>query len=629
MAIYDVMSEGGRFCALLPNAVRLPICFAGSPVTEFQPGWQPLHIYTGLAPLYVLELRHSDSTTSIWWLDDRMNHVSTTIVGLSLAQQAILADRSAALFERLWAEIFVDPVPVPTPAVIDFLRLCAGTRRDIWAFWARQRNRTRTIINLSSADAASGALNALGSTAARAREVLSFDFQGNLPRFVTERQLSLPSPFGDYEVHSAHSFCLDTFRFLYRFVDPKSDRTFYVGVVGHMCVVQCILIPHGNIGLLICNGPAQQSATESILLDEPVHDLLGMLCTVGNTLIDYVRSRPVTFANLQRGEARHMGHLLWNELTGIVQIVTHVPPDKLPLHIIPNPEEGGELYGPIDRLFPELAGYVIREIPDTENFFNFFLAKRICVIRSTSLIVTKDLRDRISRYVAQCDGIEQERLYYAELEQRGIPVLVLGLRVENRTLIDLPEFCRRIVQFMIEELGEVAIVVDGHNALNRVWTGRIMESNQEQRAKISPIEIEKEIVSLLRHSFAGQRVHFIDCIGSSMEKNLFWIEQAKFFVAPWGTGMAKYCWACNKPGYVLTSRWNQERRGDIGIYQEPINQDPSPLYWAPPEIIHSHPEAPILVEVADWPRESYENFSVDYGAMFAQLREVVTAVLGR
>ncbi len=93
--------------------------------------------------------------------------------------------------------------------------------------------------------------------------------------------------------------------------------------------------------------------------------------------------------------------------------------------------------------------------------------------------------------------------------------------------------------------------------------------------------------------------------------------------------MAKYSWICNKQRYVVTTEWNVKHRGDISIYGEPYNQGAAMLRYASAGIVISQPDAPILVVVPDWPREFFENFSVDYDLLLPDLRDALGAIVVR
>ncbi len=91
------------------------------------------------------------------------------------------------------------------------------------------------------------------------------------------------------------------------------------------------------------------------------------------------------------------------------------------------------------------------------------------------------------------------------------------------------------------------------------------------------------MVAEIRSAIAGRSVHIIDCVGSSMRLNLFWIDRASMFVCPWGAGLVKYRWVCNKLGFVFSSRNNLTQPHHLPIYHLPqFMEDPTELEFADP-----------------------------------------------
>jgi hypothetical protein len=119
---------------------------------------------------------------------------------------------------------------------------------------------------------------------------------------------------------------------------------------------------------------------------------------------------------------------------------------------------------------------------------------------------------------------------------------------------------------------------------------------------------ELTIVMKLRQTYSqDDSVRFVSTVGSPLATSIYWILQSQFFIAPWGAALAKYRWVCNKPGFVVTNRFNiSGPTGDLGIYHEPeFMENPSPMKIIP------------LDGVLEVPGSSgfYANFSIDPAAL--------------
>ena len=131
-------------------------------------------------------------------------------------------------------------------------------------------------------------------------------------------------------------------------------------------------------------------------------------------------------------------------------------------------------------------------------------------------------------------------------------------------IVDDSSFIREYLRHL---LGRVAVVVDGHNS--RPFPDGQADSYlgfNESRASSPPIEVERDIVRSLSAAFDNSDVTIVDNVGGSMDASLFWLDQSRFFIAPWGAGLAKYRWIANKPGLIVSSRWVLRNKGDLHIY---------------------------------------------------------------
>jgi len=72
LAFWPVIHHDGTFRATDERGQPRPITMGGEPVRGLNPGWSPLGLQTGLAPIHLLELRHEDpgEPDAVWYLGE-------------------------------------------------------------------------------------------------------------------------------------------------------------------------------------------------------------------------------------------------------------------------------------------------------------------------------------------------------------------------------------------------------------------------------------------------------------------------------------------------------------------------------------------------------------------------------
>ena len=155
--------------------------------------------------------------------------------------------------------------------------------------------------------------------------------------------------------------------------------------------------------------------------------------------------------------------------------------------------------------------------------------------------------------------------------------------------MNLGRFYCELIDRLLLIIPEFTVVIDGHNSNPAKPTGVAFRSTIGKSA----LDLEQEIVKQIR-SFATDRpVTVVDCVGAYMPINLFWINRSSFFVAPWGAGLAKYRWICNKPGFVFSSRLNLRRSHGLGIYHWNFcMEDPAPMEFVNADHVIDLPVSP-------------------------------------
>lgn len=597
----------------------LPLLMGDRPVREFLPGWRAAALFTGFAPLFLLELVHDSGARATWFHDYRLERISDAVAALPRELVDLLKSRAVPLLRLLTDALLVSCDPVVDPRVRAFLGVNEATRLAIGVLCVDELVRM-PALHLAD-DLVPGALVYRGEDG-RTRlidhewisEALSEDWQDRIAGFVRAGRMSWPSPVDGVELYAQGGLVFDDFHFAFRFVDHRHKLVFFIMVGEHLSAVGGIWFP--SMGLMVSHDETQHRLARVLIPSMPswfvTHPLLW-----ADTLFAYLNRGATRFASVMRGPPGvHIGHQLWNEVSGIDRYVQDAP-DALFEWIVLNSGEGIELYGPLDRLFPELAGKVNRSLHTAADLARYAYEQGVLVLRVTREHVSRRLRQRIQLHVAQLPAAR--RVMETLPASRDAPVILFGLRVENRTIIDLGDFLAHFVAFVADRYPGAVIVFDGHNASSEEADGRVIGSHGEGFAGRSPVSVEHELVAGLRTAFAERPVTIIDTIGAPISASIAWATASDCFVSIWGASLAKYRWVCNAPGYVLTGQANLLRRGDLHIYDDPAYmQDPSPLIFPDPELITDDPDAVQLVPVAPGAWALF-NFHVDRARLLPEI----------
>ncbi|MBE7211579.1 MAG: hypothetical protein INR65_11225, partial [Gluconacetobacter diazotrophicus] len=322
--------------------------------------------------------------------------------------------------------------------------------------------------------------------------------------------------------------------------------------------------------------------------------------------------------------AMHIGHVLWNDISGIGELIRRAKPQLLPRFALFDAGLQPEMYGPLDAIFPEIRGRVDRFEKGMQESIPAFYGNGQCLIRTSGMTVTKDVRDRILATVRPLSE-SSPAARCARARADGIPVVMFGIRVENRTAVNLEELCLALVDQVAASLGRAVLVVDGHNsrigeADSFIW------SHGEHGAKRRPIDVEREMVAAMRARAADTGVELVDTLGLPITESLAAGRESDVLVAIWGAGLAKYRWVCNLPGLIITNRWNLEQLNDLHIYDHPHNMEaPTELRFLDPGTVEDLPEAEPIIRLGEGYIPSIGNFRIDAARAMQQVDETLRA----
>ncbi len=614
---------------------------ANAPVPSFVPGWTPVLLYSGLAPFRILEFRAQDGARASWLLDASLRRLGDKLGDPDAGQAAALRDQVVPLLRRIVTDILLRPMPVLSREAQAFVQVNEVLRTalsEIDGQAVLPVPRALLADELPEAIAFTGAFsgNAPQVMLARShlRAGLEPPFEDRLVAATRDGMLHWPSPVDGHPLRCQGCLYFDDFRFAYRFCDIPAGLTFYVIAADHYCKPLAVYIP--SIDLLVVRDNWCRHLLDVYFPPNLARWFINQAALHGPLLVPYLVRGARRIASVMRGQpGTHLGHQLWNELSGIEYLLTGAQGDQLPEWIIPGAAAGIELWGPIEALFPELRQRVNRDIQHGGDMMAYVYREGICAVRVTRERVSAELRRRLQR-ITQSDPVYGDIRRKAEAARsRGAPVIILGLRVENRTLVDISAFFRDAIRLVAQLWPGAILVIDGHNTregsqeAGSAAGGAVIESHGEALAARSPLQTERDIAAELRAMSAHLDVTLLDTLGASMACSLSWALLCDCFLSVWGASLAKFRWVSNKPGLVVSSQANLLHRDDLHIYDDPHYMEaPTRLLFADPAAVVDEPDATRLVPVGPG-NPFFANFRVDHGRVLAQFRVMLDEVMAR
>lgn len=623
-----VRQEEGR-AEMIIGATGLVVRQGDAPAA-LSPGWRAARICTLAFPTLILELSHENGEAAVWYLDHDGRMTGHQANLLHPAARSSLARAIRPLFDQLWDTLLPQPANGPTRQLIRFLALAEVVRLDLLALvlgtraeagiaeptqvWtltdALPRNvgyivRTRTgkVVTLDPE---------------HARATCETSLQENFIGQIVDGETGWPSPVDGVQIRTRlEPLYFDHLCFAYRLHDPRHDLTFHVIALEWHFRTFALYFPGTDL-LVAADGAMALRARQYCL------DFVAMIqrhLTVYGQSIAIGQARARTYADgvhgplvqAFRGEpALHIGHYLWQDLTGLDELVRRVPAGKLPHCLVFDSHLQAEMYGPIDRIYPQLEGRVIRRNSSFDHSIRTFYETGTRVMKITGMVVARSVGEHIMDAIGQ-DPAWADECADADAIEPGTPVVLLGLRVGNRTIEDQAGFCSRLIADLVEAFAPVppVIVLDGHNA---AADGATYRSVGDDRPGAAPfVETERAIARIAAATCAELGIRLVDTIGRPVAVSLIWCRRAQFFVAPWGAALAKYRWVCNRPGLVMTGHGNMNQRGDLDIYHAAaVMERPSELEFVPAGLVED--------TVVDGEPPDRANFRVDESEMFALVR---------
>jgi len=494
------------------------------------------------------------------------------------------------------------------PLLAEFLSLRPSLRQLITAALQPVLFPEPRHIHLDDSEAATPPWAAAGPL----KQCLAINLQQRFVEAMRSQELRWPSPVSGQEMRCTGAISLDNFSNLYRFRETLHGFDYFILTSEHLARVGALFVP--LYGAVITLNHDQSKIFRQHFTGLSARLLRHFALFAESWCAGLMQpAGPQRFATFLRdGGSAHLGHQLWNELAAADALCAALPRRYLPVWLIPGTAETDiEFYGRIETLFPELGGGVQRGLPDHAAITRYAYENGLILFRAAREYISETLRARVITLAAT---------RAPPLPAASFTILI-GLRVENRTATDLAALCTLILDEAVRLYPGCTVIFDGHNARGTERGAHIISSYREDAASESPIDVERRLADLMRDRFSQLPIQILDTLGEPLATSLLWSHACDGFIALWGAGLAKYRWVANKPGLIITSRWNLQNKADLNIYETPrYMADPTPVTYVPAEVIEDQPAAPMLVP---FEQPSYFNFTYDDAAM----RQHVSAFL--
>lgn len=577
-SLSPVRFHDGEYQAHDPDQGWRTIFNDGRPAERLVHGWKPVGLYRGFGSVLLLELVHGGGQQATWFLDPSQNLIGNELAVLPPPVRAAMEALAVPALERLCCELLTGN---PGTEPVDPLGLHALNLATIAKLIALAGERIAVppvAIDLGRLppDQQEIVLGDVRLSVAALRACVVPLMQEQHMAVLAGGSYEATCPLTGVLLHTRTTY-LDDRTGACRFETPAVGQL--PGLIFYLCNNSGITERELFIPALNCT-----IATRAPELVERIFSrLLAAAVKHADLLPGYLAAspkRPVTILTAFPG--LHMGHVLWNELTGLDRIRRTLPLGGLPSVIVPNPELGTEVFGPVERIFPEFDGKV-RRLP-AGAISRVIYGEGLVAMHVYDRRVSRHLAARVALAAQEDPACRTDRDHAASLQLAGRPVVLIGLRVQNRCVLDQADLWQRVIEHLCHRLGPIVLVIDGTNA--RLGADPSTDYGAfGPRIGRPPVLDELEIVIQLRHHFRDDAVQIINLVAAPVARSLFWTQHALFFVALWGAGLAKYRWIANKPGLVLTNRFNLDHpTGDIDIYHSPSTmEDPTLLDFILPE----------------------------------------------
>jgi hypothetical protein len=508
---------------MLPGGESRPVTINGSLQLPAVPGWRPIHAVSCAGSIVLLAWANEEGDRGTWYLDPDMVFIGNIYANLAPELRKSAENAVTNAFGQAWDQLLCNPEP-RIPLGCRALTKIDGNilketlfKPDIVLPELSSELRDLHDVDPDRSFVANMAGLRVRLECRYLQALLDYRFEArntfpdDMASALKTGRFAWPSPVDGRTLESAHCIPLSDGIIAYRVCDRKYGLVFYVVCAwGHKAFVYIpaarqLYFVTGKVKLLADHFNAQ---IEQLFVQSVAY--------YGEQLGDYFKAPITGFSLISR--VGHIGHHLWNELTEISELVGHDIPnfssDVIVMH-----GSRAEPLGKIEEIFPVLTGRVIRDVLTHAELVRYCFANGRCIIEPTTSYITRKLADRVVDINIAHPDLQQDFAGLARYAAEGWQILLIGLRIENRTDTDLGDFCVCVVQAALQVVDQLVVVID---CLNAEFYGADAAFLAAQAAVAE---------HLLAHFPFGGRVQIIDLAGAPVRRSLFWSRHARCVTA--------------------------------------------------------------------------------------------------
>ena len=604
-SVLDVKVVDGFYHVDMGDGLLLPIR-NGRKMDEFSGGWSPVCASKEFFSVVVLLLRREDGALAPWYLDAELNRVGGTVAEIPPHLRTPLLEKAAEVFRTIVSFATSSEALRGAEAVADLAMFEERILGELADLAAQADPNVTTIKRLDAS--LDPVRDSVGTEVPHLHRAFEGKLQHDFLALVRNKELRRPSPISGSSCIARIGLILTPRLTAYQFVDDLTGAIFYVIPDHYFERVVAIYIPHLRVYAIEDGAPPFAELFWRLVTHVIAHhQAITRFTHTAST------KRPVNF--LSDYPWLHIGHVLWNELSGLEELTCLVENDLLPHVCVINSSAGSEVYGPTDRLFPEFGDRLVRwELPwravartvyDSDFLYFRYMTK----------FVRSRVGARVLSLVKQDPRLLDDQQTARRLRDERRTGVCLGLRCGNRTMQDQTQVLIHAIEHLVDRLDHVTIVLDGMNSRINSDPSTCYGAFGPATDQDNVITELKTVLEIRNRFLQDPRVEIVSTIGRPISASLFWINECRFFVAPWGAALAKYRWICNKPGFVMTNRpILANPTGDITIYHhKDYMESPSRMVFI----------AMDKVSDAPGPGGFYANFVPDLDAVKAGIDSLI------
>jgi tetratricopeptide (TPR) repeat protein len=238
----------------------------------------------------------------------------------------------------------------------------------------------------------------------------------------------------------------------------------------------------------------------------------------------------------------HFGHQLLNVLSGWEVFLQSEAAQKVD-HLMAFRDN--DLFGHVFDLYGDrLPARAIRLAPESElEAARYILSNRLLCFFVKHDFIRESLCNRIVEQSRR--SLEPARLAAIDgLRRAAAPLVMISLRLDNRMWLTQREGLVGLMDFLAARFPGIAFVVDGLNRSRQIKASTHAYMSLDDEAALARVLCGK----------VDDDVAVYDSIGCSIAESIVLCDRIDFFVAPVGSGMAKFKWVTNKPGVAYSNR---------------------------------------------------------------------------